>query len=90
MQVYKLTKDKIEIGNSYVVLTTLLMIELDAFDKVTEVRTVFTTNEEISIDEASERIKELPNRSSKILERNEFDELVELYKNNIKDFQSYL
>ena len=90
MKVYKLTKDKIEIGNSYVVLTTLLMIELDAFDKVTEVRTVFTTNEEISFEEASEKIKELPNRLSKILERNEFDELVELYKNNIKDFHSYL
>lgn len=90
MQVYKLTKDKIEIGNSYIVLTTLLRIELDAFDKVTEVKTILSTNEEISIDEASAKVKELPSRSSKLLDRNEFDELVELYKNNIKDFQSYL
>lgn len=87
-KVYKLTKDKLIIEDSYIVLTSLLIIQLDNEGKVSEVRTVHTSNEEFLIVEASDEIKALPNRDSKELEKSEFDELVEIYKNNIKDIQS--
>ena len=87
-KVYKLTKDKLKIEDSYIVLTSLLIIQLDNEGKVSEVRTVYTSNEEFLIAEASDEIKALPNRDSKELEKSEFDELVEIYKNNIKDIQS--